>query len=107
YFRAEDGLRDGHVTGVQTCALPICSLRSVSIRCCNVTIIIVQSQLTQAGGRRKSRRNTIQTVATRRIRYTKTQTHPHPGPLPSRSEERRVGKASARSGGTVVVSAIG
>src|SRR6266508_2928848 len=22
-FRAEDGIRDGHVTGVQTCALPI------------------------------------------------------------------------------------
>src|SRR6266702_5520140 len=24
FFRAEDGIRDGHVTGVQTCALPIC-----------------------------------------------------------------------------------
>src|SRR5207253_6414172 len=24
-FQAEDGVRDGHVTGVQTCALPICS----------------------------------------------------------------------------------
>src|SRR5207253_7289698 len=24
-FRAEDGIRDGHVTGVQTCALPISS----------------------------------------------------------------------------------
>src|SRR5439155_10305661 len=23
FFRAEDGIRDGHVTGVQTCALPI------------------------------------------------------------------------------------
>src|SRR5207253_7064315 len=23
-FQAEDGIRDGHVTGVQTCALPIC-----------------------------------------------------------------------------------
>src|SRR5690625_894129 len=23
YFQAEDGIRDGHVTGVQTCALPI------------------------------------------------------------------------------------
>src|SRR5437870_12349215 len=26
FFQAEDGIRDGHVTGVQTCALPICSL---------------------------------------------------------------------------------
>src|SRR5439155_3258131 len=33
FFQAEDGIRDGHVTGVQTCALPIsggsgCSLAS-------------------------------------------------------------------------------
>src|SRR5690606_40744722 len=26
YFQAEDGIRDFHVTGVQTCALPICVL---------------------------------------------------------------------------------
>src|SRR5439155_11254370 len=25
FFQAEDGIRDGHVTGVQTCALPIFS----------------------------------------------------------------------------------
>src|SRR5690625_3339968 len=25
FFQAEDGIRDGHVTGVQTCALPICT----------------------------------------------------------------------------------
>src|SRR5207253_7997480 len=27
FFQAEDGIRDGHVTGVQTCALPILELR--------------------------------------------------------------------------------
>src|SRR5439155_17213982 len=27
FFQAEDGIRDGHVTGVQTCALPILGLR--------------------------------------------------------------------------------
>src|SRR5690625_334123 len=26
FFQAEDGIRDGHVTGVQTCALPICAV---------------------------------------------------------------------------------
>src|SRR5439155_3469544 len=26
FFQAEDGIRDGHVTGVQTCALPIYNL---------------------------------------------------------------------------------
>src|SRR5690625_648284 len=34
FFQAEDGIRDGHVTGVQTCALPICcrSINYPSIR---------------------------------------------------------------------------
>src|SRR5690625_5600965 len=27
FFEAEDGIRDGHVTGVQTCALPISEKR--------------------------------------------------------------------------------
>src|SRR5690606_41091706 len=27
FFQAEDGIRDFHVTGVQTCALPICTAR--------------------------------------------------------------------------------
>src|SRR5690606_31362709 len=29
FVQAEDGIRAYHVTGVQTCALPICSLRTV------------------------------------------------------------------------------
>src|SRR5204862_2852680 len=28
FFQAEDGIRDLYVTGVQTCALPICTTRS-------------------------------------------------------------------------------
>src|SRR5690348_17910541 len=27
FFQAEDGIRDGRVTGVQTCALPICYVK--------------------------------------------------------------------------------
>src|SRR5690625_5419879 len=30
FFQAEDGIRDGHVTGVQTCALPIMIRRTLS-----------------------------------------------------------------------------
>src|SRR5439155_9459700 len=30
FFQAEDGIRDGHVTGVQTCALPISSCTAVA-----------------------------------------------------------------------------
>src|SRR5712675_2563368 len=33
FFQAEDGIRDVAVTGVQTCALPICS--SCSLVCCS------------------------------------------------------------------------
>src|SRR5207253_6555600 len=31
-FQAEDGIRDGHVTGVQTCALPICGFLFLNAR---------------------------------------------------------------------------
>src|SRR6266508_3889274 len=39
FFQAEDGIRDGHVTGVQTCALPISDdeahrPRRVALRAC-------------------------------------------------------------------------
>src|SRR5438067_4708462 len=33
FFQAEDGIRDRNVTGVQTCALPICARRSARSRC--------------------------------------------------------------------------
>src|SRR2546427_4688790 len=35
FFQAEDGIRDLTVTGVQTCALPICRLKWLSIRPCS------------------------------------------------------------------------
>src|SRR5690606_40018809 len=38
FFQAEDGIRDFHVTGVQTCALPIFSQATPS-RCCFSAII--------------------------------------------------------------------
>src|SRR6266508_5301997 len=31
FFQAEDGIRDGHVTGVQTCALPISLLGKAAV----------------------------------------------------------------------------
>src|SRR5690348_17715036 len=33
FFQAEDGIRDGRVTGVQTCALPIFLYKSICISC--------------------------------------------------------------------------
>src|SRR6266702_7839706 len=48
FFQAEDGIRDGHVTGVQTCALPISlrrkdcdrTIRSASIKAVPVSFDI-------------------------------------------------------------------
>src|SRR6266508_2018095 len=37
FFQAEDGIRDGHVTGVQTCALPISSLAADAAVVLNIT----------------------------------------------------------------------
>src|SRR5690606_40724346 len=34
FFQAEDGIRDFHVTGVQTCALPICVCREIPEAAC-------------------------------------------------------------------------
>src|SRR5437660_8463688 len=66
FFQAEDGIRDGHVTGVQTCALPISEKRDAS---------------TSAATACAWRRSTFQTRRT--IPRFRRQ---------SRSEERRVGK---------------
>src|SRR5438445_4751817 len=32
FFQAEDGIRDIGVTGVQTCALPICQMKTLTLR---------------------------------------------------------------------------
>src|SRR5439155_15531672 len=76
FFQAEDGIRDGHVTGVQTCALPIWRTSS---RTCRDRARFCKSAARNAG--RKCR-------------------GPGPGRSPyatscnggTRSEERRVGK---------------
>src|SRR5690606_14357621 len=38
FFQAEDGIRDFHVTGVQTCALPIYEILSDSVFCVMVIV---------------------------------------------------------------------
>src|SRR5207302_5894862 len=45
FFQAEDGIRDFHVTGVQTCALPICSYRR---SCCMASVWREPAQLARA-----------------------------------------------------------
>src|SRR5437588_9500222 len=85
FFQAEDGIRDHCVTGVQTCALPICLLGAMTskerVKYGEKGI----STITQLSyGYRPRRRRRIKPTA------------PHGSP-PVRSEERRVGK-ECRSG---------
>src|SRR5690625_7995689 len=81
FFQAEDGIRDGHVTGVQTCALPIC-------RAWNTRRSSRITDRTSHIARRRSR------VAARAVGASGTMRW-----CPRRSEERRVGK-ECRSRGT-------
>src|SRR5207253_7330899 len=75
FFQAEDGIRDGHVTGVQTCALPISHFAA---RFCERHPAVFRAAAVGGGQRRLSvHRRVFQ-------RYT--------GRLGDRSEERRVGK---------------
>src|SRR5690606_40965851 len=90
FFQAEDGIRDFHVTGVQTCALPIyVKLRDPALLTMGVgthldpevAVIralteVAQSRATQIHG---TREDTVRAVFMRRAGY-------------ERSEERRVGK---------------
>src|SRR5207253_4574806 len=85
FFQAEDGIRDGHVTGVQTCALPICQLVLVGghHRRVLLSLEICRSQGTVQG--RLCRGDRVsQGSGTRRTGRTED--------CLDRSEERRVGK---------------
>src|SRR5690606_12773 len=68
-FRAEDGIRDFHVTGVQTCALPILELRSRARRLKQEhgldLLLIDYLQLMSAGtrGQGENRQQEISTIS--------------------------------------------
>src|SRR5439155_6331693 len=83
FFQAEDGIRDGHVTGVQTCALPI--LERVFLDAGKVI-------------------STVTNLADEREYYTFHQGSTWTGSVHwrvrARSEERRVGK-ECRSWGSL------
>src|SRR5439155_14066336 len=85
FFQAEDGIRDGHVTGVQTCALPIC----LAAAAWNIEREVPGGVAAFTGflGRSEQRANQIEGLdVSHRIRARRAAD----GRL--RSEERRVGK---------------
>src|SRR5260370_26200233 len=83
FFQAEDGIRDSSVTGVQTCALPICAAQRDSISHPQSNAFLI--------------RNTVSLGSTHI--FTPIFHFPNPFQTPTqlchrieRSEERRVGK---------------
>src|SRR5438876_1289034 len=85
FFQAEDGIRDGRVTGVQTCALPISGLRNTRVK--------IDQRLSDAFWNSLTR--VLRNPAWQRRSQSKSLRFPPRCGL--RSEERRVGK-ECRSG---------
>src|SRR5690606_41202641 len=90
FFQAEDGIRAFHVTGVQTCALPIWSRYPFSGP---------GSRPSRASARRREGLDCHDPDTTRRAQRTRTRPVLHAPAIlrhlrSRRSEERRVGKES-------------
>src|SRR5690625_7982480 len=80
FFQAEDGIRAGHVTGVQTCALPICGPRGGFIICREEFAKAIDKTVFPGmqGG------PLMHVIAAKAVAFKEA--------LSDRSEERRVGK---------------
>src|SRR5690606_40973811 len=96
--QAEDGIRDFHVTGVQTCALPISSLRVAAL-------LIFLARWSSLALERSSKSTGSPTTSRRRHSRRGWARPPVPkearmkvwrGLTLARSEERRVGKEERR-----------
>src|SRR5439155_18942501 len=88
FFQAEDGIRDGHVTGVQTCALPICPS-------CSRPAEVTEASTPRASRRWRSRTSAMgdrQMLPVQRKRTSMEASLVTVSPGFRRSEERRVGK---------------
>src|SRR5690606_41185700 len=89
FFQAEDGIRDFHVTGVQTCALPICRVLSewhAPESEARIAIDLADQPKLNGSAR-------LLTPAARALLEPAVETaRPAQRWVPPRSEERRVGK---------------
>src|SRR5690606_39901089 len=95
FFQAEDGIRDFHVTGVQTCALPIspCSQRDVVVGEVLAEIGLRRRRGLAPLGRGAALLRAILALAALAAALASTAEHLH-----LRSEERRVGEGSGPRG---------
>src|SRR5690606_40598074 len=101
FFQAEDGIRDFHVTGVQTCALPILLASRCLVRKLRET-----GPLVLPGRGVSEVRGLVVGSVIERIRYAVLFSHhkddDHVVVPQRRSEERRVGKGCRSRWGTEV-----
>src|SRR5690349_23015547 len=84
FFQAEDGIRDLYVTGVQTCALPICASTRITV-----------SESAACGTSRASNQIALSSRASSAARTSGSFARAARAPASTgsvRSEERRVGK---------------
>src|SRR5690606_40557855 len=88
FFQAEDGIRDFHVTGVQTCALPICPGSAAG------------PESRRGSARPSAGRRFARAAARTHSRFSSPRHRPasRRQPAAARSEERRVGKSVERGG---------
>src|SRR5690606_40894422 len=86
FFQAEDGIRDFHVTGVQTCALPILSGKVIA------GATVMESPVWMPIGSKFSMEQMMITFPLLSLKSSSSYSF-QPKMLCSRSEERRVGKA--------------
>src|SRR2546430_2391724 len=87
--QAEDGIRDLTVTGVQTCALPICLRNSLL----SLVVLMLSAQLSVQGYERMTREQVLEVLArVREGQRPDLRNKDFRGLDLSRSEERRVGK---------------
>src|SRR5690625_2333360 len=53
FFQAEDGIRVGHVTGVQTCALPICNSQPAASQSGSFTVQVAAYSTKEGADQRR------------------------------------------------------
>src|SRR5207253_8425710 len=92
FFQAEDGIRDGHVTGVQTCALPISTRVEVSLQRNASGVSLSVSDNGRGFTAEEGRKRSSYGLLGLRERVYLVGGEVDIDSRPGRSEERRVGK---------------